>query len=67
MLGWYPKTVSLESWNYVHMEVKNFLLRFAISQEKVDSFTSHARLADCVCYARGDLEEIHASFLLDIR
>ncbi len=64
MIGWYSEIVSLESWNYVHVEVKNFLLRFSICQEKVDSFTSQARLADGICYLHGDLEKINAHFFL---
>jgi len=67
MVGWYPKTVSLESWNHVHVEVKNLLLRFIICKEEVDSFTSQTRLADGVCYTQGDLEKIHARSFLDTR
>jgi len=40
MAGWYLEFVSLESWDHVHVEVKDLLLRFSICQEKVDSFTS---------------------------
>ena len=66
MVGWYPEIVSVESWNYVHVEVNDLLLRFSICQENVDSFTSQARLADGICYARGDLEKVHARLFLHI-
>jgi len=64
MVGWYPEIVSVESWNYVHVQVKDLLLRFSICQEEVDSFTPQARLADCVCYTHGDLENMQAQFFL---
>jgi hypothetical protein len=64
MVGWYPEIVSVESWNYVHVQVKDLLLRFSIRQEEVDSFTSQARLADCICCAHSDLEKVHARLFL---
>jgi hypothetical protein len=48
------------------MKVKNLLLWFSICQEKVDSFTSQAGLADGICYAHGDLEKVHARLFLHI-
>jgi len=67
MVGRYPEIVSVESRNYVHMEVKNLLLRFSICQEKVDSFTSQPRIAEGICYTHGDLEKIRAHFFLHTR
>ncbi len=67
MDGRYPRTVSLESWNYVHVEMKNLLLGFFSCKEEVDSVASQTRLADGVCYAQSDLEKIHARSLLDTR
>ena len=64
MVGWYPEAVPLESWDHVHVEVEDLLLRFSICQEEVDSFASQPRLADGICHARGDLEKIHAHFFL---
>lgn len=64
MVGWYPKIVSVESRNYVHMEVKNLLLWFSICQKEVDSFASQPRLADGICHALCDLEKIHAHLFL---
>src|SRR3989442_1527750 len=65
MVGWYPKIVSLESRNYVHVEVKDLLSRFSICQEKANSFTSQPRLADGIRYTHGDLEKM-GSYLFKI-
>jgi hypothetical protein len=62
VVGGYSEIVSVESWNYVHVEVTNLLLGLTICQEKVDSFTSQARLADSICHLHGDLEQTHACF-----